>query len=410
MSWRESTPMKERRSFIEEYRNKEHSVAELCRRFGISRKTGYKWIARFREEGGDEGLEVELADRSRRPRANPRAIEPWLVDAIVTSRKQRPNWGPKKLRAVLVKRNPVLDFPSVSTFAAIFKRHGLVRPRRRRGRTPPYSAPFAAASGPNKLWCVDFKGQFSVGNVKCYPLTVTDAYSRYLIACVGMRRPRGPAVRRAFEEIFNAFGLPDAIRSDNGPPFAARGPGGFSKLSVWWLKLGIRHERITPGKPQQNGRHERMHLTLKQETASPPEMTMATQQKVFDRFRKRFNEERPHEALGQEVPATHYEPSRRRLPIPRSGRDFPYDSGTETVRVSRLGYARVLGGSFFVSTTLKHELLGIEPLATSGWAVHFGPVFIGRLDRAPRSRRVRFTPAAEVSPMSVDKVSPMSAE
>jgi putative transposase len=316
LPWKESSPVTERERFIDEYMRKEHSVAELCRRFGISRKTAYKWISRYL-------CGCELGDRSRRPNSSPRATSEWLEDAIVQSRKQRPRWGPKKLRAALAKANPGAVLPSVSTFALIFARNGLVIPRRKRRRTPPSSTPFGAVAAPNDLWCVDFKGQFQVGIRRCYPLTIMDAYSRYLIAVVGLRNTRMVPARRILEQVFAEFGLPKAIRSDNGVPFACKGLAGLTQLSAWWLKLGIRHERIEPGCPEQNGRHERMHLTLKQATASPPCTSMRKQQRAFDHFRKEYNDERPHEALGMDVPAQHYERSDRELPDPLNRPGIP---------------------------------------------------------------------------------------
>jgi len=356
----------------------EWSMSDLCRRFGVSRKTGYKWVDRYLTG-------CELEDRSRRPHRSPRAVDPWLEDALVAARKQRPRWGPKKLRAVLARENPEVELPAVSTLALIFKRNGLVRPRRRRRQTPPSSAPLSHATGPNTLWCVDFKGQFRVGRRWCYPLTVMDAYSRFLIGCEALRNTRAATVRRAFEGIFNACGLPEAIRTDNGTPFASTGAGGLSQLSAWWMKLGIRHERIEPGKPQQNGRHERMHLTLKQHTAMPPRATYKAQQRAFDQFRREYNYERPHEALGQEVPADFYEVSKRPLPEPPWGRDFAYDFDQETVRLNRVGVLRWNGRSAFVSSALRNELLGLRWENGSRWALSFGPVQLGYVE-GPRRR------------------------
>jgi transposase InsO family protein len=396
-----------RRQLVKQYLGGAYSLAELCRRFGVSRKTGYKWIVRYREGGA---LEAALEDLSRRPHSSPTAVAPWLEQAIVSARKQRPTWGAKKLRAVMGKANPAVGLPSTSTFGTIFKRHGLVRPRRRRNRLAPYTAPFSAVSGPNGLWCIDFKGQFAVGRTVCYPLTVTDAYSRYLIACIGLRSTQGDPVRRALERIFDEFGLPEAIRSDNGSPFASRGVAGLSQLSAWWHKLGIRHERIQPGKPQQNRRHERMHLTLKQETASPAAPSMPQQQTRFDKFRACYNQERPHEAIGQRTPAELYEPSRRRLPEPPWGKDHTYPADYETVRLSKLGIAPWRHGGFFVSTALRHELLGLNWLGGQQWQVYFGDLRIGALTTRPQQRRATFAPVREVSPMSLEKVSPMSSE
>lgn len=238
--------MSQRKKFIDDYLARQDSVTELCRRHGISRKTGYKWIDRFLGGG-------ELDDRSSRPHRSPNAVPSWLEDAIVEARKQKPRWGPRKLRAALARANRGVELPSESTFALIIRRNGLLRPRRRRRTTPPSSAPLSHAKSPNAVWCIDFKGHFPVGKGRCYPLTVMDAYSRYLLACVVVRRPDEAHVKRALIRVFDEFGLPEAFRSDNGPPFATTGLLGLSQLAAWWMKLGIRHERIEPGKPQRMG-------------------------------------------------------------------------------------------------------------------------------------------------------------
>lgn len=391
--------MNERQRFVEEHLRGVHSFAELCRRFGISRKTGYKWVDRFLS-----GMELE--DRSRRPHSSPRAVAEWLEDAIVRARKQRPHWGPKKLLAALQRANPDAELPAASTFALIFSRNGLVRPRRRRRKTPPYSAPFGAVQAANQVWCIDFKGPFSVGQSRCYPLTVIDAYSRYLIACVALRKPTEVLVRRALEGVFDEFGLPEAMRSDNGTPFASSGVGALSHLSAWWLRLGIRHERIEPGKPAQNGRLERFHLTLKRETASPPCATMHGQQRIFDRFRKEYNDERPHEALRNKVPSNLYTTSTRRLPDPIWGHDFEYPEHFETIQVSRLGYMSWNRRSVFLSTALRHQLVGLEWSGDNGiWNVFYGPIQLGQLKRGIKSKaqmRLKFIRAETVSPMSLE--------
>jgi len=392
--------MKERMRFVREHERGAESVASLCRRFGISRKTGYKWLRRYYVDGG---CVDRMADRSRRPHRHPTRTAEALEAAIVEARKARPRWGPKKLRAWFGRQRPDLALPAVSTFAKILRRHGLVAPRRRRLRTPPVQGPFGSIGGPNALWCVDFKGHFAVGATRCHPLTVMDAHSRYLVACVGLRRPDATQVRRAFERIFEEFGLPDAIRTDNGPPFATPSTGGLSRLSAWWMKLGIRHERIAPGRPDQNGRLERMHRTLKQETAAPPCSGLAAQQRAFDRFRHEYNDLRPHEALGQEIPAAFYQRSRRPLPIPSWGRDFGYPAELETARSDKHGVLRWRNQPLPVSAALRHELLGLKPTGPDRWAVHFGSLRIGRIDRKPRSRfRLRFVRDEKVSPMSVE--------
>jgi transposase InsO family protein len=368
---------------------REETVAELSRRFGISRKTGYKWIARYMAG-------TELTDRSRRPHRSPNAVAQDMEDFIVAARKAHTRWGPQKLRDALIRANPGIVLPSAGTFALIFTRNGLVRPRRkRRLRTPPSTQPFGHITGPNSLWCVDFKGDFSVGRQRCYPLTITDAYSRYLICCVGLSGTRSGPVRKIFERVFREFGLPEAIRSDNGSPFASNAPRGLSQLSVWWAKLGIRHERITPGKPQQNGRHERMHLTLKQETAMPPQRTMKAQQRAFDHFRKEYNVDRPHAALGQRVPADYYQRSTRTAPEPIWGKDFQYDPDFATCKLDRLGRLRWAEWSVKISDALAHALVGLKWCSARRWDVYFGPHLIGVMEHpSPRSRRTVFVPVA----------------
>jgi transposase InsO family protein len=377
--------MELRKQFIDEYMQRETSLAELCRRYGVSRKTGHKWVARFLEG-------CELGDRSRRPHKSPTAVAAWLEEAIVTARRQRPRWGPRKLRAALLRSNPGAELPSVSTFAMIFKRNGLVTPRRRRRRTPPSSVPLAHATAPNALWCIDFKGDFAVGRTRCYPLTVMDAYSRFLIACVALSSTKATPVRRALEAAFEDFGLPAAIRSDNGSPFASTGPCGLSELSAWWARLGIRHERIESGKPQQNGRLERMHLTLKLDAAMPPQSTLRAQQRALDRFRREYNELRPHEALRNGVPADFYERSRTVLPVPPWGRDFEYPEHYERVRINKAGGFEWNGRSIFVSAALRHQTLGLH-WRRGIWRVHFGTLKIGTLSR--KSGRVRFVREAD---------------
>ena len=392
MPWKETSPVTERKRFIDEYLTGEFTVTELCRRHGISRKTGHKWIRRFMDH-------CELGDRSSRPHRSPKAVPAWIEDAIVRARRDKPRWGPRKLRDALRRLNPRAELPSVSTFALIFRRNGLIRPKRRRRKTPPFSAPLAHAKAPNQVWCIDFKGHFPVGATRCYPLTITDAYSRYLLACIVLNRPDGDNVRRAMQPVFDEFGLPDAIRSDNGTPFASTGIAGLSQVSAWWWRLGIRHERIQPGKPQQNGRHERMHLTLAQETAAPPSKSLKAQQRAFDRFRKEYNDDRPHEALGGTVPADYYVPSERPLPDPPWGRDFLYPDEFEIAQVSKLGYLQWNGRSAYVSSALAHEKLGLDWQDRRTWKVYFGRMLLGTLRRGPRGA-LRFT-ATTPSPTSM---------
>lgn len=395
MPWKEISPMQQRKQFIDDARDGQETFAHLCRRHGISRKTGYKWLKRAKSDVVDA-----LRDRSRRPHRHPHAVDPWLESAIIAARRQRPTWGPKKLRAVLAAASPRVALPSVSTFAAILKRNGLVAPRKRRRRGVPRGAPLAHATAPNSLWCVDFKGQFRVGRSWCYPLTITDAYSRYVIACVALHGTKLGPVRRAFEAIFDEYGLPEAIRTDNGVPFASgTSPRGLSELSAWWLKLGIRHERIEPGRPEQNGSHERMHRTLQQDCAANPERGLTAQQRRFDRWRVDFNERRPHEALEQRPPALFYARSLRPAPAPLSGRDYVYDvydGWDDQVRVDRLGRVRTHAGAFFISMALRHQLLGVKWRGAKEGELYFGPLCLGRFaSEATRPRRSAFVANTE---------------
>jgi transposase InsO family protein len=386
--------MSERKRFIDDYPVGDYGVTELCKRHGISRKTGYKWIKRFMAG-------CELGDRSSRPRHSPKAVAEWIEDAIVRARKQKPRWGPRKLRDALLRANPGAELPSVSTFALIFARNGLVRPRRKRRRsTPPFSAPLAHATGPNKVWCIDFKGHFAVGRTRCYPLTITDAYSRYLIVCIGMTRTDGERVRRLMTTVFDEFGLPESIRSDNGPPFATTGLAGLSTLSAWWWRLGIRHERIEPGKPQQNGRHERMHLTLKQDVCDPPCGSLHAQQRAFDRFRKEYNVDRPHEALGGNVPDDYYERSSRCMPeAQRLRQPFAYPDGFETILVTKTGYISWNGRRVFISAALARHTLGMKWEDGGDWTLYFGTMLLGALRRGDRGALV-FIPTRTVTKVS----------
>ena len=311
MPWSETCAMDERMRFVVAASEDDAVMSELCAEFGISRQTGYKVLARYREEGV-EGLK----ERSRAPLSHGRAREEAVVEAVLALRERHPTWGPKKLRKKLGERLPGVEPPARSTIGDWLRKEGLTSPRRPRRRCPPFTSPFLAADGPNAVWCADFKGWFLTGDRRrCDPLTISDAMSRYLLRCQALDRPDGAHARPVFEAAFCEFGLPLAIRSDNGPPFASIGAGGLSRLSVWWIKLGVKPERIEPGKPQQNGRHERMHRTLKAETADPPAASLAEQQRRFDAFRVIYNDERPHEALDFETPSALYRASPARLPL-----------------------------------------------------------------------------------------------
>jgi len=384
--------MSQRALFVREVRAGALTMTQVCTLFGISRKTGYKWLARS-EEGGRPAL----ADRSRRPRGNSRAVPDDVAGRVLSLRREHPTWGPRKLVAWLDAREPHWELPAASTVGELLKRHGLVRPRHRRQKLPPRTNPFATATAPNVVWAVDFKGDFRVGDgARCYPLTVTDACSRALLCCQALARPKRELVQRTLERTFRTWGLPEYLRSDNGPPFGTMRTGPLSKLSAWLVKLGIRPEYIDPGKPHQNGRHERFHLTLKQETAFPPAGSLVAQQRRFTAFQREYNEQRPHEALGQRAPATVHHRSPRAFPS--KVEDPTYPGHYETRRVSRAGYFGWRGGTAFLAEALRGELVGLVEVDNGCWELHFGPLLIGRLHEG--ARRTRLVQAARVSPMS----------
>ncbi len=382
MPWKETGALEERLKFIMDYESGESPFSWLCERYEISRKTGYKWVERYENEGA-EGLR----DRSRAPRRQARALDGDTVERIIAARLRHPRWGPRKLRVVLMRKEPARRWPANSTIGAVLKAHGLTAPRRRTHKSPPHCRPFSACERPNDVWCADYKGWFLTGDgCRCDPLTVTDAHSRFLLRCHIVPRMDYAHARTLFEAAFRQYGLPGAIRTDNGTPFASTGPGGLSRLSIWWVKLGIIPERIAPGKPQQNGRHERFHLTLKQETAMPPCASLHAQQRAFNRFRTEYNHERPHEALNQRPPATVYHPSPRlyRAPV----RELTYPPSMTPWRLYGNGELYFRGSRVFLSTVMAHEVVGLAPLDERYFTVYFGPVLLGTLDTY-RGRLIR---------------------
>ena len=385
MAWKVSCVMDERKRFVEVWSQGEFSVAELCRQFGVSRKTGYKWLDRYRRRGW-EGLE----DLSRAAHGHPNEIAAELVERVVAFKGEHMLFGPKKIVARLRASEPDTVWPAVSTAGDILKRAGLVVSRERRRRATPSSAPLAHADAPNALWCADFKGWFRTRDgTCCIPLTISDACTRYFLRCRAMTGHTGYAsVRPLFEAAFREFGLPGRIRTDNGPPFASVGLAGLSRLSVWWMKLGIAPERIEPGHPEQNGRHERLHRTLKEATARPPAATVRTQQGAFDRFLPYYNHERPHEALGQKTPASIYTKSPRPYParVPTTG-DYPDPWTVRKVKDS--GRLKWKGRELHLSQALIGEYVGFEPVDDRRWVVHFLHQPIALFDE----HRLRFTPS-----------------
>jgi transposase InsO family protein len=384
MAWKETEPMFERALFVQAVLAGEGTFAGLCRQFGVSRKTGYKWLERYEAEGAQG-----LLERSRAPLHLPNMTCPEMEAAILRLRRKW-GWGPKKLAKLLAADWSAESIPSQSTIGDILKRNGLVAPRKLRRHCTPSSEPLGHAVESNLVWCADFKGWFHTGNgQRVDPLTVTDAYSRYLLACQGMRgKTDTEHVLAVFETLFRSYGLPERIRTDNGPPFASTGLAGLSRLSVWWMRLDIVPERIDPGKPQQNGRHERFHRTLKAETATPAAHTPRKQQQAFDAFQEIYNNERPHEALGQEVPASRYASSPRsypeRLPQPA------YDDDMVTRRVRGAGQMQWGGKDVLVSQALRSQTIGLQPVEDGIWRVYFCKMCIGLFDeRALRIKRLK---------------------
>lgn len=374
MSWKETAVVDERLQFVEECKLGEWSMAEACRRFEISRKTGYKWLARY-ECGGMEALK----DQSHAPLSNPRQVLEEVEDAIVEARGKHSRWGPVKLRAWLQRTEPEIAWPAPSTIGEILHRHGLAVPQKKRPKATPNSQPLQHADGPNRVWCADFKGWFRCRDgSRCDPLTITDAYSRFLLRCQAARHPDTWYTKPLFEATFREYGLPEGIRIDNGAPFASVGIGGLSELSIWWIKLGIRPERIQPGKPAQNGRHERMHRTLKQETAQPPRANLREQQKAFDAFRQEYNQERPHQALEGKTPADYYQDSQR--PYNSRIRPVEYPAGFEVRLVGESGQIRWNGAYVFVGRALSGEPIGLELVDEGKWLVWFSFCKLGVFD------------------------------
>ena len=374
MPWKVTDPMNERLQFLAAHQDGLFSMTELCQRFAISRKTGYKWIERYQQEGLDG-----LKDQSHATRACPHQMPPQVQQALLDTRKQHPTWGPKKLLPYLAKRQPELALPAASTVGDLLERQGLTQSKRRRRTHQHPGTVSMVADTPNAVWSTDFKGQFRTGDGEyCFPLTVTDNHSRFLLGCHALPSVEQAGVFPVFTRLFQEYGLPAAIRTDNGNPFATNAIRGLSKLNVWWIKLGIVHQRISPGQPQQNGRHERMHRTLKAETTRPPDRNQAAQQVRFDAFRAEFNEERPHEALDQKTPASVYVASL--CPMPSCLPPPEYAAHLEVRRVSRAGTFRFHSRQIFLSDALIHEDIALEEVADGLWSLYFYNVLLARMD------------------------------
>ncbi len=372
MPWKECNPMDERLKFIARLLEGEQ-MAPLCREFGISRVTGYKIFNRYKECGLDG-----LNDRSRRPYRQANRLPFQIERTILGLKKEYPSWGAPKIRDKLIRQYPMIKPPAVSTIHAALDRHGLVK-RKKRRRYKAQGTPLSKATAPNDLWCADYKGEFKLGNNHyCYPLTITDQASRYLIACEGLASTKSDFAFAVFEHAFKEFGLPQAIRTDNGTPFASsQALFGLSKLSVWWLRLGIRIERIKPGCPQQNGRHERMHLTLKKEATRPPAFNFLQQQQTFDHFIEVYNNQRPHQGLAGACPGDRYTPSPR-VYEPPDEPDYPFHD--RTVRVTHCGRICIGKRKISLSQVFAGQILGLREVEDQIWLVTFLDYDLGFFD------------------------------
>jgi putative transposase len=376
MPWRDCGVEELRRAFVVEHGREALSMAALCAAYGVSRKTGYKWLSRFRQDGF-----AGLSDRSHAPHEHGRATEPELIEALVGLKLERPSWGPRKLVARLAHLHPQVRWPSHSTAASLLRQAGLVTGRRgRRGRPTP--GLLTRGDRPNRVWAADHKGWFRLGDgTRCEPLTITDGASRFLIGLQATSDVSFGQARPVFERAFDQHGLPDVIRTDNGPPFASSGVTGLTALSAWWIRLGIRPERIAPGRPQQNGQHERFHATLA-EAIRPASATAADQQARFDAFRAIYNGERPHEALGQTTPASAYSPSIRRLPAREPEPDYPPCAAVRRVRQS--GEIKWNGRLLHVSQAIAGQHVAIEETATGEMKVRYYEATLGVIDHRTR--------------------------
>ena len=381
MPWKRTDPMEERLRFVMEARSEVFQMSELSERYGVSRKTAYKWLQRYRE-GGVTGLQ----DRSRAPHQCPHRTPEAVGEALIAARRQHPHWGARTLLAWLRWREPEGKWPAPSTAQQILKQAGEIPPQRRRRRRGPPGAPLQLGTvAPHEVLTADFKGEFRTQDRRyCYPLTITDYQSRYLLACRAFYSTAGEPVERVFREMFRESGLPRAIVTDNGTPFATTGVARLSRLSVWWIRLGIQPLQIQPGHPEQNARHERMHRTLKDETTRPPARNREAQQQVFDRFRFEYNQERPHQGLQSRTPAEVYCPSPR--DYPRRLPPLEYPGHWEIRRVGSNGCMGFQGKEWFLSHNLQGQKVGLEEVEDGIWSCYFGPVLLARYDE--RQQRV----------------------
>jgi transposase InsO family protein len=409
MPWKEMDPMSMKLEFVLKAVSGREAMSDLCAQYGISRKTGYKWRERFMARGM-----AGLSERSRRPGSSPRGLDEDSVCRIIELKLAHPHWGARKLMEIW-RRSYAEGLPSESSFKRVLSKAGLVHKRRRRHRSLEAGRLQLRreASAPNQVWTVDFKGWWSARDGRCEPLTVRDAFSRYVLLAAPLASTRGEAVRQAFEALFERYGLPESIRSDNGSPFAsASAPLGLTRLSAWWVALGINLDRIDPGRPDQNGAHERVHRDIALEVQSLAGASLHKTTQVLESWRRSYNEERPHEALGMKCPAELYESSARKWQ--GTPEDLDYPAGYIPRRVNtRHGNVKIRNRSVFITTAVGGWSVGLKPLSPSELSVHFGPLELGRMNLrtesfAPaRAGANDPTPNAQGAPNAMN-VSPMS--
>ena len=374
MPWKETDRVNERLRFVAQAQEGLYSMAELCERYGVSRQTGYTTCKRY-DTLGVEGLK----DGSHAPAHCPHRISEEMRELLLEQRRARPTWGPRKILARLQLRHPGQVFPAASTVGDLYSRELLVKRRTRRRSWSQPGRTHVAVSGPNDLWTIDFKGEFRTRDGQlCYPLTIADAQTRFLLAVDALSSTAHAGAQVVVERVFREYGLPAVIRSDNGGPFATKAIAGLSRLNVWWTQLGIKQDRIAPGRPDQNGSHERMHLTLKQETVWPPQPDAQAQQGRFDGFRSEFNQERPHEALGMKTPGSLYVPSPRELPEQLPQPEYPGHCVIRQVRANGILHFR--DRSIFLSELLIGHRIALEEIADGVWSIYFYDLLLARLD------------------------------
>jgi transposase InsO family protein len=410
MPWTETCVMEERVKFIMDVLDATYCVTELCNYYGISRKTGYKWLARY-NQGGLESLR----NRSRAPLSHPHQISHQIKGAILAVKSRFPKWGAAKIRARLEREHPNWDsYPAISTIGLFLRNQNLTCPRSRRRKATPTEPPLTSGRYVNHVWCADFKGHFKTGNgSRCNPLTISDYASRYLLCCRHVDRMSYELVKMRFEQAFREYGLPEVIRTDNGTPFSSRGLGGLSRLSYWWIRLGIYPERIEPGHPEQNGRHERIHKTLKDYTARPAAMTLSAQQQRFNKFRKEYNEHRPHEALQMRVPSDCYGRSPREFPSPMPKVSYP--GHMQVKRVQPHGDFIYKGKRLFATECLYGDYVGIEQIDADMSLLWYYNYLLGHIDHKKwqiipvKPSRLSVQISGQISEDHPGKVLPMSS-